>query len=87
MIKKENMAFWILIALVVCIAVWKLIGSPTDTSALVSVSLFVVGSEILLWRALFLMDKKDACGFIKIKHEIKDMKIKPKFKLKIIGVY
>ncbi|MBU3912529.1 MAG: hypothetical protein KKB21_02110 [Nanoarchaeota archaeon] len=69
-ITAGDIAFWILIALVVCIAVWKMVGSPTDTAALISVSLFIIGSEILLWKTLFSIDKKVACGFIKMKYDM-----------------
>lgn len=67
MTRIENIVFWILIALIIGIAIWKLFGSPTDTAALISIALFVAASEILLWRALFLIDKKTSIGFLKIK--------------------
>ena len=80
-ITAGDIAFWILVALIVAVAVWKLVGSPTDTAALIAVALFVVGSEILLWRALFSMDKKVSCGFMKIKYEISDIKKEMNMKL------
>lgn len=71
-VKIEDVAFWILIALAVFVALWKLVGSPTNTATLISITLFVAGSEILLWRALFSMDKKVTIGFIKMKNDMND---------------
>lgn len=79
--KAEYIAFWILITMVVGIAIWKLIGSPTDTATLITTALFIAGSEILIWRAMFEMDKKisikmekidnkTAMGFEKIKNDM-----------------
>ncbi len=74
MAKLEYILFWILIALIVGIAIWKLIGSPTDTVALISITLFVSGSEILLWKALFDIDKKTAIGFNNIRNDINNLR-------------
>ena len=73
-IKIEDIVFWILIALAIAIVVWKLFGSPSDVATLMSFALFIVGSEILLWKALFSIEKKTACGFMKIKYETQSMK-------------
>ena len=70
MVKIEDIIFWILIALIVGVAIWKLIGSPTDTATLISIALFVAGSEILLWKAFFAMDKKVSIGFMKMKNDL-----------------
>ena len=67
-IKIEDIIFWVLIAFIVGIAIWKIIGSPTDTTALISITLFIAGSEILLWKAFFSIDKKTATGFEKMKN-------------------
>jgi len=66
----ENIMFWILIALIAGTAIWKLFGSPTDTAALISIALFMAGSEILLWKTFFAMDKKVSIGFIKMKNDL-----------------
>jgi hypothetical protein len=73
-IRPEDIAFWILMAMIVAVAVWKLFGSPTDTASLIAVALFVVGSEILVWKAFFSMDKKVSCGFMKIGFEMNEVK-------------
>jgi len=77
-IRIEDIAFWILIALIIFVVLWKLVGSPTDTATLISVALFIIGSEILIWKAIFGIEKKTAISFLKIKHYIdnnnKDLK-------------
>jgi len=80
-IKIEDIAFWILIALIIFVVLWKLVGSPTDTATLISVALFIIGSEMLLWRALFSFDKKVSCGFIKIKYNIDILKKETDYKI------
>lgn len=67
MVKITDIVFWLLILAVIGIALWMLFGSPTLEVGLVSISLFVAGSEILLWRALFSVDKRTAIGFEKVK--------------------
>ncbi|OGJ15409.1 hypothetical protein A3K73_05910 [Candidatus Pacearchaeota archaeon RBG_13_36_9] len=69
-IKPEDILFWILIALIVGLAIWKLVGSPTDTASLISLALFVAGSEILIWKTIFKIDKKTSVGFIKLRNDI-----------------
>lgn len=69
-IRIEDIAFWILMALIVGVAIWKIVGSPTDTAALISVALFISGSEILIWKAIFGIEKRTAVGFIRIKNEL-----------------
>ena len=75
MVKIEDILFWILIALIVGIALWKLFGSPTDIATLVSVSLFFAGSEILLWRALYSIDKKTIISFMRINNDINNLRV------------
>jgi len=73
-IRIDDIAFWVLIALIIFVVLWKLVGSLTDTATLISVALFIIGSELLLWRALFSFDKKVSCGFMKIKYDIGNLK-------------
>jgi len=65
--KLENIAFWILILAAVGVAIWLLIGSPTIEQGLLMITIFIATSEILLWKALFRIDKKSAVGFEKVK--------------------
>ncbi|MDP3026690.1 MAG: hypothetical protein Q8N63_03205 [Nanoarchaeota archaeon] len=69
-LKIEDIMFWILIALIVGMAIWKLIGSPTDTASLISLALFVAGSEVLIWKSIFKIDKNTSLGFMKVKHDL-----------------
>jgi len=75
-LKIEDIMFWILIALIVGIAIWKLIGSPTDTASLISLALFVAGSEVIIWKSIFRIDKNTAVGFAKIKGELNNINYK-----------
>lgn len=70
MVKVEDVVFWILIAAIVGLAFWLLLGSPTIESGLVSLALFVAGSELLIWRKVFSVDKNTAVGFVKVKGEL-----------------
>ena len=71
--KIEDIAFWIIIILIIALAIWLLSGSPTDTSAIVALAVFVAASEILIWKSLFNMNKKTAIGFEKIKNDINSL--------------
>lgn len=75
-IKLIDVAFWIIIALIVGVALWKLVGSPTDTAGLISIALFVSGSEILLWKYLLKMENKTNISFMKIKNELEKINSK-----------
>ena len=66
----KNIIFWVLIFLIIATALWLLHGSPAESSALIAVALFVAASELLIWKNLFNIDKKNSIGFIKIKNEI-----------------
>ena len=70
MLKIESILFWILIFLIVGIAVWMLVGSPTLEAGLVSIGLFVASSEILLWKFLFSIDKRTLVRFEKVRNKL-----------------
>ena len=80
-IKIEDVLFWIIILLIIGVAIWKLIGSPTDTAALISITLFIAGSEILLWRAIFSIEGKTSVGFERIKNDLDKQQMNLNFKL------
>ena len=65
-IKIEDIIIWAIIGLMIAIAIWKLIGSPTDTAVLISIILFISASEILIWRKLFLIEKNSCINIAKI---------------------
>ena len=76
MIKLRDILFWILILAAVGVAVWLMVGSPTIETGLLMIVIFIAGSEILLWKALFGVDKKIGVGFYKIKDELNKINIK-----------
>ncbi len=69
-IKIEDIIILIAIAIIVGIAIWKLVGSPTDTAALISITLFVAASELALWKKVYFVEKKTELGFIKVRGDI-----------------
>lgn len=75
-IRTEYIVFWLIILVMLSIAIWKIFGSPTDTSTLIAVIIFVSMSEILLWKAIFNMDKNIAGGFTNIKNNINNINTK-----------
>jgi len=76
MVKLENILFWIFIAIIVGTALWLLKGSPPEISAIITIGLSVAGSELLIWRSLFKIDKNTAVGFAKIKGELNNINYK-----------
>ncbi len=76
MVKLENILFWIFIAITVGTALWLLSGSPPEISAIITIGLSVAGSELLIWKSLFKIDKNTAVGFVKIKGELNNINYK-----------
>jgi len=81
---KDDCVFWIIMILIISLAIWLLIGSPTDTAAIIAIGIFTAGSEILIWRTLFekdksscisieKLDKKTAISFEKVKSQLNDI--------------
>ena len=64
-IKVEDIIIWILIIAIIAIAICLLTGSPTQESALITIAIFVAGSELLIWRKIFAMDKDTSICLIK----------------------
>jgi len=73
-VKVEDIAFWVIIALIIATAIWLLSGSPPEVNALVSIALFVAASELLIWKKLFSIENDTAVSFIKLKSDIKEIK-------------
>jgi len=70
MIRIEDIVFWILILTSVAILLWLLRGSPTLENTVITVGLFILGSELMLWRKYFEVDKNTAVGFVKVKSDL-----------------
>ncbi len=77
-IKIEDIIFWIFIAITVGTALWLLHGSPPESSAIITVAITFAGSELLLWRKIFSIEKRTTIGFIKINHEMNNNFMKMK---------
>lgn len=75
MVRAEDIVFWILILTIIGISLWLAFGSPEFESSLIAVGLFVAGSEILLWRAFFNIDKKTSIGFERVKFGFEKVKL------------
>ena len=84
MIKLRDILFWILILAAVGVAVWLVLGSPTIETGLLMIVIFIAGSEILLWKALFKVDKRTAVGFEKVRGDINKRHLELKSDLKEI---
>ncbi len=70
MVKLEDILFWIFIMIIVGTALWLLSGSPPEMSAIITIGLAVAGSELMIWKKIFEIDKKTAVSFIKLKSKI-----------------
>ena len=73
-IKIENIMFWILIVAAIAIIIWKLFGSPSDIATLISLISLLIGSEIMLWKNHFTIEKNTTLGFMKVSHDFVDLR-------------
>jgi len=72
-LKAEDIGFWIFILAALFIILWKLFGFPSLENTVITVGLFVVSSEFMLWRKYFDIDKKTAVSFVRLKNDIGNM--------------
>jgi len=49
-IKIIDIAFWIIIFLIIALAIWKLFGSPTDTASLIALALLNPIEKQIKWQ-------------------------------------
>jgi len=68
-IKIEDILIWIFITIAVGTALWLLHGSPSETNAIITIAITFAGSELLIWKKIFEIEKKTTIGFIKIKND------------------
>src|SRR3989344_3141788 len=68
-LKAEDIVFFIAIGLALFVLLWLLHGSPTLDSALMSIGIFIITSELLLWRKYFEIDKNVSNGFTRVKSD------------------
>ena len=83
-IKLEDIVFWILVLAAIGVAVWLFLGSPTIETGLLMIVIFIAGSEILLWKTIFNMDKRTAVGFVKLKNDLNNARSELNIKLENI---
>ena len=66
----ENIISIVSVLLLITVAVWSFYRLSTKTSAILYLGIFLVISNILLWRRVFIMDKNTAVSFEKLKHDV-----------------
>jgi hypothetical protein len=66
----EDIVFWIFILIIIGTALWLLSGSPPESTALITIALAFAGSELLIWKRIFSIEKRTAISFIKLKNNI-----------------
>lgn len=81
-VRFEDIVFWILIFATIAVILWKLFGSPSDIATIITIGIFIISSEALIWKYVFNLDKKTAVEFMKVKnifttvkHDIEKIKI------------
>ena len=71
--KAEDIVFWILILAAIAVILWLLKGSPTLESALITIGLFIISSELMLWKKYFTLDKNAAVSFTKLRNDMSNI--------------
>ncbi|MAG02733.1 hypothetical protein CMI42_05330 [Candidatus Pacearchaeota archaeon] len=84
-LKFEDIVFFIFLAIILGTSLWLLHGSPTLIGAIISIGIAVFGSELLLWRKVFSIDKSVSLGFMKMKHDIDKFRIEVNNKFDSVG--
>jgi len=69
----RDVLFWVLILAAIGVAVWMAVGSPPIETGLLIIVIFISTSEILLWKAVFRIDKRSAVGFEKVRSKIEKL--------------
>src|SRR3989338_1346743 len=69
----DHVLFWILILAIIATVIWLAFGSPEFEKSLLMIMIFVAGSELLLWRTLFAIDKKSSIGFERVRPDFKQV--------------
>jgi len=75
MVRVEDVVFWVFIIIIVGTALWLLSGSPPEISAIITIGLAVAGSELMLWKKIFAIDRDVKIGFVKVKHDTDKFKL------------
>ena len=72
--RTEKIVFWVLMLAIIGIVIWLAFGSPDFENGVLAIILFFVASEILLWKALFAVDRRASLGFERVKSGFKEFK-------------
>ena len=54
-------------------SLWLLKGSPTLENAVITIGLFIISSELMLWKKYFEIDKNTAVSFMRLKNDISNI--------------
>lgn len=73
-LKAVDIMFFISLALTLFALLWLLKGSPTLETTVITIGLFIISSEMFLWRKVFEIDKSTAIGFSKVKNELDNLR-------------
>jgi len=74
MVKLEDILFWIFIIIIIGTALWLLSGSPPGINVIISIGLAVAGSELIIWKKIFSIEKNTSIGFMKVKQDLEKIK-------------
>tara|TARA_Y100000310_G_C20673433_1_gene811517 strand:+ start:1809 stop:2093 length:285 start_codon:yes stop_codon:yes gene_type:complete len=69
-LKATDIGFWILITLAISVILWMLHGSPTLEGGIISIGVFIISTEMLIWKKFFEIDKNTAISFAKVKNDL-----------------
>lgn len=72
--KVEDIAFWTFLLAAFAIVLWILHGSPTLEDALLTLTALIIGSEFMLWRKYYEVDKNAAVAFSHVRNDINNLK-------------
>ena len=92
----EDIIFWIFILIIIGTALWLLKGSPPEIDAIITIGIAVAGSELLIWKKIFSVekdfnreiskiDKSITISFMKMKNDLDKMNSVINNKLNIIN--
>lgn len=72
-LKIEDIVFWVLILATIVVLLWLLKGSPTLENAVITIGLFIISSELMLWKKYFEIGKNTAVSFMRLKNDISNI--------------
>jgi len=64
-LKIEDILFWVLIVVIIAMVLWMFRGSQPLENILITFIIFIISSELLIWKKIFAIDKNTAINFAK----------------------